>query len=472
MTKKKLLLIGLDGADWRLIRPLLKKKKLPNLQKVISSGVSGVLDSTIPPWTIPAWEVLCTGLTPAELKLPTFLKRKDYSFEPYLFTYKPKKRFFDVLSKKGFKVVIANLPNIASAYKINGKIISGWFCTSEEKLSYPKDLIDKLEKRLGKKYLIDIVGEGRKEVERIVAASENNQKYLKQLLGLIKLRAEFYKELLKDKWNFAFLVFVAPDRIQHRTWDGKIIAKLYCQIDKVLGELIAILKKNSNIIIVSDHGFGKVEEVFNINEWLIKKKYLVLKEKKSKRPRVKKPLKLTKELLKQKARPLYDLLKAILNLFPEFKHMIRENVMAKKILEVDINWKKTKAWAVGPWGGIHINLKGRESNGVVLKREYDNFIEKLIKELKEVNIKALIKKGVDCKNGGPDLFIIPSDNGIQSISTDIGSGEIFSKINSAQHRREGIFIASGPEFKKDRGFKKFNIEEVAEMVLRLFSIKT
>jgi len=49
---KKVLVIGLDGATFDMIKPLVRKGKLPTLAKLMKGGVHGRLKSTIPPASI------------------------------------------------------------------------------------------------------------------------------------------------------------------------------------------------------------------------------------------------------------------------------------------------------------------------------------------------------------------------------------------------------------------------------------
>ena len=42
------LIIGLDGATWDVLMPLIKEKKLPTLEKLVKKGSYRVLDSIIP----------------------------------------------------------------------------------------------------------------------------------------------------------------------------------------------------------------------------------------------------------------------------------------------------------------------------------------------------------------------------------------------------------------------------------------
>src|SRR6266566_2656112 len=49
----KVVVIGLDAATWTVIRPLVAEGKMPNLAKLMKAGVSGTLESILPPITPP-----------------------------------------------------------------------------------------------------------------------------------------------------------------------------------------------------------------------------------------------------------------------------------------------------------------------------------------------------------------------------------------------------------------------------------
>ncbi|MFN2142984.1 MAG: alkaline phosphatase family protein, partial [Candidatus Promineifilaceae bacterium] len=57
----KLLIIGFDGATFDLIRPWAREGHLPNLARIMETGVHGDLLSTLPPVTSPAWPTFMTG---------------------------------------------------------------------------------------------------------------------------------------------------------------------------------------------------------------------------------------------------------------------------------------------------------------------------------------------------------------------------------------------------------------------------
>ena len=113
----------------------------------------------------------------------------------------------------------------------------------------------------------------------------------------------------------------------------KVIEELYVNMDKLVGQVIEKLPKKSCLIIMSDQGFKSFRRGFNLNSWLYLNGYLSLKEGKTQ----------SGEWFK------------------------------------DVDWSKTKAYGLG-LGGIYINLKGREAEGIVNPGEELFAIKKELRE--------------------------------------------------------------------------------------------
>jgi predicted AlkP superfamily phosphohydrolase/phosphomutase len=57
-----LLVIGLDGGNWRTLDPLIDEGRLPTMASLVRSGVTGDVQALYPPyWSTPAWASLITG---------------------------------------------------------------------------------------------------------------------------------------------------------------------------------------------------------------------------------------------------------------------------------------------------------------------------------------------------------------------------------------------------------------------------
>ena len=72
---KKIIIIGLDGATFDIINPLIKRGELSNLARLIKDGVSGELISTIHPTTPQAWTTFMTGKGAGSHGIYDFIER-------------------------------------------------------------------------------------------------------------------------------------------------------------------------------------------------------------------------------------------------------------------------------------------------------------------------------------------------------------------------------------------------------------
>ncbi len=62
--KRKLILIGWDAADWKIIDALIAKKQMPALERLIKGGVSGNISTLDPPFSPMLWTTIATGVYP------------------------------------------------------------------------------------------------------------------------------------------------------------------------------------------------------------------------------------------------------------------------------------------------------------------------------------------------------------------------------------------------------------------------
>ncbi len=452
MSDPRILIIGLDGATWDLIKQWVDEGKLPTFKKLMVNGVWGDLESTIPPWTIPAWESMSTGKNPGKLGFATFMVKDGYRFVPHNFKHKRQRSIWELLSNKGYDVIVANLPNIYAAQKINGCMVAGWLCLDKHRITQPPDLIDELNKCCDG-YKMDIFDVDF-EKGQIVGGPKDDE-YLECCKELLEKHFSAFRYLLKKyKWDFGFIVFVTPDRLQHRCWDAAVLFEHYKEVDKKLKKLLEMIDDRTVVFLVSDHGFGPVKYTLNINEFLIKEGYLKLKGNEQRRTS-------TLFTIMRKSKMLF-FIRPIFRLLPATAiKYLRKKCSLISFEKMNIDWNNTKAFAYSVAGDIYLNLEGREPEGVVAPEEYDKLREEIIEKTRNLRYKgkklniAIFKKEEIYPNATlwdslPDLVILPTDDGIQAINPNVGTGKIIS-INEkceGNHRLNGIFLAYGPGIKK------------------------
>ncbi|HEC93251.1 MAG TPA: phosphodiesterase, partial [Candidatus Atribacteria bacterium] len=111
---KRVIVIGLDGATFDLIKPWAEEGKLPTFKKLIGEGAWGNLKSTVPNATIPAWPSFSTGCNPGKHGFFDFFRidesyRMNVETRPSRAVMKP--TLWEILSKNNKKVGVINVPS-------------------------------------------------------------------------------------------------------------------------------------------------------------------------------------------------------------------------------------------------------------------------------------------------------------------------------------------------------------------------
>ena len=495
---QKILIIGLDGATWDLLRPWALEGKLPVIRKLMNEGSWGYLESTFPPITSPAWISFATGKNPGKLGIYGLMKKvgSSYEFQGIKSTSHNEDTLWEILSRNGLFSGIVNIPGTYPPKPLNGFLVGGVFVPhTQSEYTYPKELKNKLN-QIVSGYKISILA-------KYLLQTWGIKRFLEELYDVIGKQQKAIKYLLKnERWDLFAFNLLGGDWMQHFLWKymdkthvsydkglgqkyGQEILKYYQKIDLFIKELSDIVKEKCgdfNIFIMSDHGFGKINGKLNINDWLIKKGYLVLKSEN------KRPLKfflrfgISREKLNYILHSFgFDKLKTM------FPKKIRRLVPSKEkyltLDEVSVDWSKTKAYSPGCYGKIYINLKGRDMHGCVDPEDSSALVNDIINDLKKLrdpftgkklNIAFFKPKEVYVGNAGcaPDLQIWIED-GVYTTDSRIGHKELWSGpgYKCAEHRKKGIFLAYGKGIKKGFKIKNAKIYDIAPTILHMFGLK-
>ncbi|MEN3045878.1 MAG: alkaline phosphatase family protein [Candidatus Hydrothermales bacterium] len=442
----KLFAFGLDGVPFCFIDEKLKSK-IPNIKKLMDESQYGILKSIIPPITVPAWTCMLSGKTPGELGIYGFRNRKDADYKlKVVSSYDIKEdTVLELLSKKGKKIVSIGIPPSYPPRPINGIRISCFLTPENEKnYSYPEEIGKVIEENFGK-YIFDVKG----------FRTENKEWLKKEIFKMTEQHFEIVKYFVKKiEYDLFFFVEMGTDRIHHGFWRffdkthklyekdnlyEDVIPEYYSFVDKKIGEILEILPEDTWILIVSDHGAKKIEGCVAVNELLIKEGFLKLKE----------------------------------------------SVRGRKRLEPEmIDFKKTLAYGEGGYySRVYLNLKGRDREGILDKRDY----EKVREELREIfeNLKNEENKNIgtkvyypeeiypEVKGFPPDLIVIFGDLDYRSVGS-VGVGEIFTLENDtgpddANHSYEGFYIIRSPD-KRIRGRKDGSIYDITNTMIKIFKL--
>jgi predicted AlkP superfamily phosphohydrolase/phosphomutase len=286
------MLIGLDGATWDQLRPAVDRGEMPNLGKILARGAHGILESTVPPTTPPAWSSSQTGVGPGRHGIFDFRATPHADPSRALVSLQQMKglKLWQVLNRQGRTCGYLNVPVLYPPDPVDGYMISGMMTPGPEvEFTHPADLKAEIF-RLFPDYVLDV------DIPKYDAEFwEDAQIFLDDVEHATKRRIELFLHLLETRLcDFQMLVLEATDRVGHlfwkyldpaapqyqAPWAARVrarYAQILGRIDEFLGVLLERTEHGFDLLLMSDHGFGGNDAYFNANYWLEREGLLAVK---------------------------------------------------------------------------------------------------------------------------------------------------------------------------------------------------
>ncbi len=278
------IVLGLDGATWDVLDPLIAEGRLPELETLVAGGRAGTLESTFPPITGPAWLSMATGQNPGKTGVFYFRNRTDpdsFEFESLGSAAFEGESFWDVLAARGVGVGVFNFPMLYPPYELGGDgfLVSGFGSPEDETLTSPASLHGELDEVTGG-YEVKVPYAEPKYRSRPDALFDD-------LLRVLEKRETALTYLLNEKRPELFFgVLSVTDWAQHYFWrhhdpehvlhdpdapsaHRDALGRLWERVDETVGAVAEIAdREDATLLLVSDHGFGPVNRTFHSNAWL------------------------------------------------------------------------------------------------------------------------------------------------------------------------------------------------------------
>lgn len=442
MRAPKLLIIGLDCAEPSLVFERWRGN-MPHLSRLMEQGAYRRMRSCDPPITVPAWSVMMSGKSPGELGVYGFRNRGGTGYdEKYVADGRSIKepRLWDRMTAAGKKSIVIGVPQTWPPKALDGYLVSGILTPSMDKtFTWPAHLSGYIRQNYPG-YQTDIPGfRNRQPAELIRAIRE-------MTLARFALAADLMR---KRQWDFFMLMEIGLDRMHHAFWQHmdpnsagfvadspykNAIRDYYTLLDTQIGLLLKKLPSDTWVLIVSDHGAQPMRGLFRLNQWLIDKDFLVL------------------------------------------KNGFREG-QALALSAVD--WTKTRAWADGGYyGRIYFNVAGREAQGIVPSAEIQALkqeIRTLLAAVKRPGATKAQNRVLDpqeiyprVRGLAPDLMIYMEDLALR-VSASLGRALFIDENDTgpdgANHAFDGICISNRAVLPD-----KMRIDMLFPLVCRMMSV--
>lgn len=271
---RRVAVIGLDGATFRLLDPLMQQGRMPTLQRLCQAGARADLRSTMPPYTAPAWTTFATGVNPGkhgcyDFLLPTNdLERFDLCNSTHIQV----PTIYELLHAAGKRSILVNLPNSyppkLTTPTITDMLTVGENCVFPEELKQRYPALQRY--RLAPDEALSVKGHYERYVDDIIALERDHMAAVQALWQ-------------QEPWDLFYYLFSSTDWISHalfnRLEDGSFPKgyDLFTFIDTQLQWFVDHLPAETTLYILSDHGFKTYHHTFYFNKWLEQEGYLTTK---------------------------------------------------------------------------------------------------------------------------------------------------------------------------------------------------
>jgi predicted AlkP superfamily phosphohydrolase/phosphomutase len=478
----KLLIIGFDGATFDLIRPWAEEGHLPNLAQLMQNGVHGDLRSTLPPVTSPAWPTFMTGCNPGKHGVFDFIQPKGANFSLVNSTRIKQPTIWQRLSRVGLRVGVLNVPVTYPPQPLNGFMVTGILSPKSAEISYPADLIGRYEAELGK-YRV---------APNIQYKAGIETEFCEDIYSLIHAHGNWALKLMQNEaWDVLMVHFIAMDIMKHAMWrfmdhqhprheagpHEHAIRQGYALVDEYIGRMLNELPADTSTIVMSDHGFGPLHNMVNLNIYLMQKGLLKLKADAWTQL---KSFAFQHGLTPSGAFKMASKM-GIQNLATRVSKNTRNQIVGKFLSFDSVDWSRTVAYSMGHVGQVYLNVVGREPQGIVTEDDYEAKraeVAAALHELKDENGRSLITDLIfreDTYHGpysqyGPDLHLVLDDYNMIAYPMFATEGKVITQQirgDSGCHRSEGIFIAQGPNIQQGMTLPESSILDLAPTILHL-----
>ncbi len=491
--KRKVAVFGLDGVTFDLIQPWLDEGRLPNLARLLQEGAHGCLRSTIPPVSASAWASFVTGTNPGQHGLVDFTYPAETGYDIQITNGNTRAvpSLWELVNAAGGQAGVVSMPMTYPPQPLNGFMLCSFLTPSADSTyTYPASLKSEITEAAGP-FPLHMSEKGRGQDPTV---------FVEAVKQMEIDRAKAVRYLLQNRpWDLFLYVFETTDNLQHEVWHlldeshpmhdpqmaKQVVPKIldyYETVDRLLGEMVALLPDDVLVVILSDHGFGPFHKFFHINNWLEEQGWLEFKRT---------PVSQIKRLAFKLGVTPINALKWITRL--QLGGM-RKNVkrgrgggMLRRVFLSfnDVDWARTKAFSVGNFGQVYLNVSGEREEGSIQPAEYEQLREDIARAAKAYRdpedgsqVVPTVYNREDVFHGVsagrlPDLILHTDRAKYVSFGhADFGSNKIIepSTGQTGHHHMVGITGLKGPGVNEDLKLAEASLLDLAPTILHYMGL--
>ena len=287
MSKKKVLVIGWDAADWQIINPLIEKGLMPTLQSFLTQSAYGNIATLDPPYSPMLWTSIATGKHAYDHGVLGFteLLPDGSGIRPISAHSRKVKAIWNILNQEGYKSNVVSWWPSNPVEDINGVMISDFYKDARSKYDEPWPMV---AGTINKPELEETLGELRVHPDELTAAhlepmipnlrklNIEEDKILHKAVKILAHAASVHNAttylLEETEWDFMAVYHDAIDHMCHLAMKYRapqlegisdedfenyreLVDSMYRFHDMMLARILDYADDDTYVMILSDHGF-------------------------------------------------------------------------------------------------------------------------------------------------------------------------------------------------------------------------
>jgi predicted AlkP superfamily phosphohydrolase/phosphomutase len=258
-----LLLVGIDGGEWSVVRALWEQDRLPTLRALAARGSSAELRTAYGPSPV-IWTTMATGLVPAEHGITDFVVATPRGDVPVSSTLRRAPALWNMLSERDRRVAVLGWWATWPAETVRGVVVSDRYGLTRDGAVAPPEFaqrvaaLEGLDARDGAGRFASLATPG-----EVGARDRTMAVVAHELVGA------------RERYDLVLLYFRGVDVVSHGAWKywrperfppiaaaelearREDVPRAYEAVDRALGRVLEAAGglDRINVLVVSDHGF-------------------------------------------------------------------------------------------------------------------------------------------------------------------------------------------------------------------------
>jgi len=479
----RVLIIGLDGMSPEALAMVTARGAMPTLASLRDRSAGGVLESTVPPFTCPAWPTMCTGVGPGRHGIFSFIHREweggRKAARIAASTDLAAPRFWQLAAEAGRRTAVLYVPTMYPADHVEPLFVSGFPAPDRPGVGavYPPQAEAALREAIPDLQETNVHMQVRPRADE--SPEEAGLRQVREHADAEARRVTAAFDLAaREPLDVAMVVFSFPDRVFHPYYGCVVtegddappehlalragIDAGFTRIDDAIRQLLERFGEPATVLVVSDHGFCRKRGAFYVGECLRQAGLL---------------------------RPagLRYLLSRLTNRSGRVDDACENLLADDPWVDPSIDWRKTKVFpAHDHERGLFVNRAGAGPSGTVAAEEADDVLERAREAVLAVRDPETGERPVRAARRREEVYHGPYVDRAPDLLLEMETGwHLRRKLASRRrgktplrrsegvmgiHHPDGILLVAGSAVRDGAAFERAGIADVAATVLALVDL--